>query len=293
MPLRILDQVRAALLAGRPVVALETAVLTHGLPKPAGLEAIARQQAAVSAAGAWPAVVAVWEDALTVGLVRDQWEALAAFAPAAKVSPWNLAAACRDPGGGGTTVAATIRAAALAGIQVVATGGIGGVHPGGIDVSADLEELARRAVCVVCSGPKSILDVPATIERLESLGVPVYGWRCDRVPGFLTQTTDVPVAARVDSLPEVTRRIRDHRALSGAGVLLVQPVPSSVAISADDVQRAMLAIPESVAAGAERTPAELAALQARLGRRALDANLVLLEANARLAGELALELAKP
>lgn len=290
MPLRILEDVRAALLNGRPVVGLETAVLTHGLPKDAGLKALRRQQAAISGAGAWPAVVGVWDGALSVGLAADQWEALAEFEGAAKVSPWNLAAACRDPGAGGTTVATTVRAAALAGIEVIATGGVGGVHPGCLDVSADLEEIARRPVVVVCSGPKSILDVAATMERLESLGVPVIGWRCERVPGFLAAMTEVAVTARADTLDGLTSLCRDHRAMSGGGVLVVQPVPASAAISGEELQQRNPVAAERQTGGGGRTPAELRALQERLGARAIDANLALLEANARLAGELATTL---
>ena len=176
--LTIAPAVRDALASGAAVVALESAVITHGLPKPAALDAVRRQWEACQAAGATPAIVAVFDRQLRVGLTLDESAALAERAEAVKVSPWNLAAALVSPGFGGTTVAATVVAAARAGIRVVSTGGIGGVHPGdGQDVSADLTELARQPVCVVCGGPKSTLDAGATLERLETLGVPVIGWR--------------------------------------------------------------------------------------------------------------------
>src|SRR3981081_1554664 len=176
-----------ALESGNPVVALESAVITHGLPKAAAMDAVRRQWAACAEAGATPAGVAVFAGALRVGLSLDDCATLAARTDAVKVSPWNLGSAVLNPGFGGTTVAATIVAAALAGIRIVSTGGIGGVHPGrdGQDVSADLTELSRRAVCVVCAGPKSTLDAGATLERLETLGVPVIGWQSSLLAGFL------------------------------------------------------------------------------------------------------------
>src|SRR6195256_225568 len=177
--------VRDAMASGAAVVALESAVITHGLPKPAAMEAVRRQWDACEKATATPAVVAVFDGELRVGLTIDECETLAGRAGAVKVSPWNLAAATVNPGFGGTTVAATIVAAARAGIRVVSTGGIGGVHPGdGQDVSADLTELGRQPVCVVCAGPKSTLDARATLERLETLGVPVIGWGAPLLSGF-------------------------------------------------------------------------------------------------------------
>src|SRR5207244_8657401 len=158
----------------------------HGLPRPAALEAVGRQWEACEKASTTPAVVAVFDGQLRVGLRLDECAVLAGRADAVKVSPWNLAAAMVRPGFGGTTVAATIIAATRAGIRVVSTGGIGGVHPGdGQDVSSDLTELARQPVCVVCAGPKSTLDTGATLERLETLGVPVVGWRSSLLAGLL------------------------------------------------------------------------------------------------------------
>src|ERR1700694_5847474 len=165
---------RGAIASGAAGGALESAVITHALPKPAAIDAVRRQWEACEKAGATPAVVAVFDGSLRVGLTLDECAALANRADAVKVSPWNVAAALMRPGFGGTTVAATIVAAARSGIRVVSTGGIGGVHPGdGQDVSSDLTELGRQPVCGVCAGAKSTLDAGATLERLETLGVAV------------------------------------------------------------------------------------------------------------------------
>jgi pseudouridine-5'-phosphate glycosidase len=288
VPIAIAAEVQAALRSGRAVVALESAVITHGLPRDAALEAVRRQWEACRRGGALPAVVAAWEGRLTVGLGLDACAALADRTDAVKVSPWNLAAALRKPGFGGTTVAATIVAAALAGIQVVSTGGIGGVHPGeGNDVSADLTELSRKTVCVVCAGPKSTLDRQATLEKLETLGVPVIGWRSDRMAGFLSETSQLPLAARADTVAELVALLREHWVLGGAGAVLCQSVPAATAINETEL---LAAVDTGQERGAARTPAELRRLQARLGSRVIDANIALLEQNAALAAELAVAL---
>jgi pseudouridine-5'-phosphate glycosidase len=279
-----------AIESGKPVVALESAVITHGLPKPATMDAVRRQWVACAEAGATPAVVAVFDGALRVGLSLDDCATLAARTDAVKVSPWNLAAAVTNPGFGGTTVAATIAAAALAGIAVVSTGGIGGVHPGreGQDVSADLTELSRHAVCVVCAGPKSTLDAGATLERLETLGVPVIGWRSSLLAGFLATSAGLRLPVRADSIDELAAIVRVHWELKGAGAVVSQPLPAELAIPI-----AELGADESAPVrGPDRTPAELSRLQARLGDRVIQANVALLERNAALAGALAVALAR-
>jgi pseudouridylate synthase len=288
--LTISPDVKHALEGGKPVVALESAVITHGLPKAAAMDAVRRQWDACARAGATPAVVAVFEGALRVGLSLDDCATLAARRDAVKVSPWNLAAAITNPGFGGTTVAATIAAAALAGIRVVSTGGIGGVHPGrdGQDVSADLIELSRRAVCVVCAGPKSTLDAGATLERLETLGVPVIGWRSWLLAGFLATSTGLRLPIRADTVDELASILGTHWELDGAGAVVSQPLPSELAIPSSE-----LGADESVPVrGPDRTPAELSRLQARLGDRVIQANVALLERNASLAGALAATLAR-
>jgi pseudouridylate synthase len=187
-------------------------------------------------------------------------------------------------------VATTVAAAALAGIPVVSTGGIGGVHPGrdGQDVSADLSELSRRAVCVVCAGPKSTLDAGATLERLETLGVPVIGWQSSLLAGFLATSAGLRLPIRADTVDELASILRAHWALGGAGAVVSQPLTSDLAIPI-----AELGADESAPVrGPDRTPAELSRLQARLGDRVIQANVALLERNAALAGALAVALVR-
>lgn len=285
--LSIAPAVRDAIASGAAVVALESAVITHGLPRPAAVDAVRRQCEACEKAGATPAVVAVFDGTLRVGLTLDECAALAERNDAVKVSPWNLAAALMWPGFGGTTVAATIVAAALSGIRVVSTGGIGGVHPGdGQDVSSDLTELGRQPVCVVCAGPKSTLDAGATLERLETLGVPVIGWRSSLLAGFLATSASLRVPIRVETMDELVSILAGHWELGGSGVVISQPLAADLAIP-----RSELAGDEATTArGPDRTPAELSQLQARLGDRVIRANVGLLERNAALAALVALAL---
>jgi pseudouridine-5'-phosphate glycosidase len=283
----IAPDVERALQTGKPVVALESAVITHGLPKAAAIDAVKRQWAACEQAGATPAVIAVFDGQLRVGLTIDECSALAERTDPAKVSPWNLAAAVVSPGFGGTTVAATIVGAARAGIRVVSTGGIGGVHPGdGEDVSADLTELGRQPVCVVCAGPKSTLDAGTTLERLETLGVPVIGWRSSLLAGFLATSVGLRLPVRVETADDLASILLQHWELGGAGAVISQPLHGDLAIP-----RSELGGDEATTArGPDRTPAELSHLQARLGDRVIRANVALLERNAALGAELALAL---
>jgi pseudouridylate synthase len=285
--LRIAPAVRDAIASGAAVVALESAVITHGLPKAAAIDAVRRQWEACEKAGATPAVVAVFEGTLRVGLTLDECAALAERADAVKVSPWNLAAALTRPGFGGTTVAATIVAAARSGIRVVSTGGIGGVHPGdGQDVSSDLTELGRQPVCVICAGPKSTLDAGTTLERLETLGVPVIGWRSSLLAGFLATSAGLRLPVRVETVDELVSILAGHWELGGSGVVISQPLTGDLAIP-----RSELAGDEATTArGPDRTPAELSHLQARLGDRVIRANVALLERNAALAALVAVAL---
>jgi len=287
--LAIARTVRDALASGGAVVALESAVITHGLPKSAALDAVRRQWDMCQKAGATPAVVAVFQGELRVGLSLAECAALAAQPDAVKVSPWNLAAGLAHPGFGGTTVAATILAAAGAGIAVVSTGGIGGVHPGdGQDVSADLTELARRRVVVVCAGPKSTLDAAATLERLETLGVPVIGWRSGLLAGFLATSAGLRLPVRVETVEELAALVRRHWDLAGAGVVVSQPLPADLAIPRSE----LTADETGGERGPDRTPAELARLQVRLGGRVIEANITVLERNAGLAAALAAALVR-
>jgi pseudouridine-5'-phosphate glycosidase len=288
--MQIAAPVAEALKAGRAVVGLESAVITHGLPPEAAMEAVRRQSRACERAGAVAAVVGLFEGSLWIGLSTGQCSALASHTGAVKVSPWNLAAARLRPGFGGTTVAATIAVCAKAGLNVISTGGIGGVHPGanGQDVSADLTELSRRPVCVVCAGPKSTLDAAATLERLETLAVPVVGWRSSLLAGFLAISAGVRVPVRVDSTDELASLVRNHWELGGNGIIVSQPLSSDHAIDATE----LIGDSDRRVAGPQRTPAELRSLQARLGDRVIEANIALLEGNAALAASLATVLSR-
>lgn len=282
--LAIAPSIERAIRDGRPVVALESAVMTHGLPREQVMPAVKRQLDACEYAGALPAVVAVFDGSLRVGLSSDECQALTEYDRPAKVSPWNLAAAVSAPGFGGTTVAATMLAADLAGIRFMSTGGIGGVHPGdGFDVSADLTELARRRICVICAGPKSTLDAAATLERLETLGVPVIGWRSSLLAGFLNVSSGLRLSARADTIDALATIVADHWAIGGAGVVVSQPIAGSLSIAAADLAEDGA----DPVRGPQRTPAELGRLQARLGDRVIEANVGILEANAALAGAVA------
>jgi pseudouridylate synthase len=291
--IRTSPTVAAALRAGRPVVALESTVLTHGLPRPRNLELGRALEEAVMDRGAVPATVGVLNGALVVGLDGDEMARLAQGS-VAKASTWNLAALIANGADAGTTVATTLAAAAAAGVHTFATGGIGGVHVEAFDESADLAALARYPVVTVCAGAKSILDVPATLERLETAGVPVLGWRSDRFAGFHVPLSDLPVAARVDSAEAVAAAFMAHRALGlPGGVLVSRPVDEGLDPQelADWIEAARADARRQGARGKDVTPALLAALAERSGGASVDVNVRLLEANARLAADIAIALA--
>lgn len=296
--IRLTATVRRALRDGRPVVALESSVLAQGLPAPHNREAAERMTAAVASAGAVPAITAVLGGQPAAGLEPAEVERfLDLEAPVAKVSardiPWVMARRLD----GATTVAASIFIAARAGLQVFATGGIGGVHRApAFDESADLAELARTPIVVVCAGAKSILDLRATYERLETLGVLVIGYGTSELPGFFTRETGIPLPARVDTPEEVAEVFRAQRLLERPGALLVvQPPPQDVALARDEVERAVAeaenAWRASGASGGALTPALLDGVRAATGGRSLTVNLALLESNAALAGRIATALA--
>lgn len=287
------EEVAAALAAGRPVVALETAVLTHGLPHPHNLQTVLDMEAAVRAAGAVPATVGLLRGRVRLGMTQAELAALAQAPAAVKVSRRDLAAAVVAGQDGGTTVAATLFVAHAAGLQVFATGGIGGVHRGGTgDVSADLPELARTPVAVVCAGAKAILDLPRTLEWLETAGVPVLGWQTDTFPAFFSRDSGLPVSQRVDTLEQAAALIRTHWAMGlGSGLLLAVPCPEEAALPFAAVQAALAQAEAEAAAqgvhGKALTPFLLARLAEHTGGASLEANKALLRRNARLAAELA------
>jgi pseudouridylate synthase len=285
-------EVAEAIASGTGVVAMETSVVSQGLPPPRNLECVDRMSAAVRAAGAVPAWVGVVDGEVVVGLSEEQQHAFGEPGAASKVARRDLPFALAAGGLGATTVSGTIWAAHRAGVRVAATGGIGGVHPGSGDVSADLLELARTPVLLICSGPKSIVDPIATAERLEELGVGVVGYRCDRLPFFLATEAAVDLDQRVDD-PEQAARIVDALAAmeARASVLLCNPLPDAFAMDparVEDAVRACERIAERTGVrGKDVTPFLLSCMAERTDGESLHANLALLEANARLAGEVA------
>jgi pseudouridine-5'-phosphate glycosidase len=302
--LRVLPHIRQALDAGRPVVALETSVLAQGLPIPANADAARRMVAAVESAGAVAALTAVVCGRVTLGLEPEELERFLRRENVRKVSARDLGAAVAARADGATTVAATLAIASQAGIRVMATGGIGGVHrelPGTPadrlvrDESADLLELSRSSMIVVCAGAKSILDLPATWERLDTLGIPVVGFGTREFPAFYSASSGIPLAVCVSAATEVASIASAHFALGRAqSVLVVQPPPANVALDAETVGNAVDAALDSASRegirGADVTPYLLAAVARVMGGRTLQTNVSLLETNARLAAEIAVTL---
>ena len=292
--------VRNALRDGAPVVALESTVIAHGLPHPDNLEAAAAMEDAVRQAGAVPATIAVLDGRIRIGLSEEDRAKLAdPDAAVAKLSRRDLAACLTLNGTGATTVSATMICAHAAGIRVFATGGIGGVHRGAensMDVSADLLELARTPVLTVSSGAKSILDLPRTMEVLETQGVPVLGYRTDRLPAFHSRDSGLPVDAALEGPQAAARVARAHWALGLGGLMVCNPVPEEAAIPADEVaawvDAALAAAEQDGIAGKEVTPYLLRHIASVSGGRSLAANKALLIDNARVGGEIAVALAE-
>jgi pseudouridine-5'-phosphate glycosidase len=297
-PLTLAPEVAEALAAGRPVVALETSIVAQGLPAPHNLEAALACEEAIRAAGAVPATVAVLDGRLRLGLRREDLERLALPDEAVrKLSSRDLGPAIATGATGATTVAATVRAAALAGIRFMATGGLGGVHrgptqgPSGAlgtrpqDESADLFELARSPVAVVCSGPKMVLDVPATLERLESLCVPVLGYGCDECPAFYTARSGLAVSARVDGPREAARACAATWATGGAGLVLAVPPPEELLGAAGLVEQALVETSDVI--GQSATPALLSRIRDLSGGRSVRVNVRLVVENAAVAASTA------
>ncbi len=287
----------AALDRGTPVVALESSVLAQGLLPPFNREAAVRLTAAVESAGATPAITAVVRGHTSLGLDGEDLERFLRRDGVRKVSARDLAMAVAEGADGATTVAGTLALCTLAGIEVFATGGIGGVHRDApFDESADLVELSRSPVIVVCAGAKSILDLPATLERLETLGVSVVGFGTRELPGFFTTSTGLALPASADDPETIARAWRAHRALQRPGAMLVvQPPPRDFALPADLVEEAtraaLLRAREAGITGAGVTPFLLTEVQRRTEGASVRVNLALLEANAALAGRIAVALA--
>ncbi len=286
--IRVSDEVRGA----KAVVGLETTLVAHGFPPGEGVEVGLAAERAVRESGAVPATVGVLDSELVVGLDKGELERF--DATARKLGPRDLAAAIVQNVIGATTVGGTLAACRAAGIRVLATGGLGGVHrgwPAPPDVSADLHALAGASALVVSSGVKSLLDVPATSELLETLGIPVLGYRADTLPLFYTARGGPPVSARVETAPEVARLASAHWQLGGGGILLGRPPDESLDDVEPLIEAALAAAVRQNVHGQAVTPFVLSYLHRESGGRTLAANRDLIVGNARLAGTIAVALA--
>jgi pseudouridine-5'-phosphate glycosidase len=291
------SEVAAARRTLKPLVALETSVLAQGLPYPHNLEAARRCEAAVRDAGAVPAAIAVIDGQLCVGLDDAQTQRLATGKGLLKVGSRDLAVAVARRATGGTTVSATCEIAAAAGIHFFATGGLGGVHRGveeHLDISQDLPAISRFPVAVVCAGAKSVLDLPRTMELLETLAVPVVGVGTNQLPGFYTRETGLELEHRVDTPEEAAELVRARRDLGQGGLVLALPPPAKTSLKRADVEKHLAAALKLARSkqieGKAVTPFLLAEMVKRTKGKTLAANLALLEQNARYAAQVAVAM---
>ena len=290
------EEIAGALHFERPIVALESTVISHGLPHPRNLDTALRLEQVVRAGGAVPATIAMFDGEIYAGLSQEQIEFLATDQNIRKLSRRDLAMGVARKLNGATTVSATSLIANEAGFNVFATGGIGGVHRGyAADISADLPELARTPIIVVCSGAKAILDLPATREWLETHGVAVLGWKCDRMPAFYSPTSALEVDERVDSAEDVSKIADARRELGlNSAILVTVPVPAQYQIDSTEVEaliEAALSVAETQGVtGKNLTPFLLTELSQKSGGKTLAANVALLENNTRVAAEIAVAL---
>lgn len=294
------DAVKAALDAGGAVVALESTIITHGMPYPANLETARGVEDVVRDNGAVPATIAVIDGALHVGLSDAQLENLAQAKGVVKASGRDLAAVMVRKGSAGTTVSATMRIAELAGIRIFATGGVGGVHRGAeqsFDISADLTELGQTGTTVVCAGVKSILDIPKTLEFLETQRVPIIAYGSDDFPAFFTRLSGEKADHRLDTPEEIAAAMLAHEQLgSGTGMLIANPIPEADALSPDFIDGTISdAVAEAEKRGIQRkevTPFLLARINELSGGKSLVANIALVKNNAALAARMAVAYAR-
>lgn len=298
--LGIAPEIRETLAAGGPVVALESTIVTHGMPWPRNVETAREVEADIRAAGAIPATIAVLDGTIRIGLTDAELERLARAEHVMKCSRADLAFAVATGRAGSTTVAATMMAAEAAGIAVFATGGTGGVHRGAevsFDISADLDELARTPVCVVAAGAKALLDLPKTLEVLETRGVPVVGYRTDVFPAFWSRESGLPVPYRLDDAPAVARLIATRRLMAGhGGVLVANPVPVEAEIAAAEMEGYIsAALKEAEKRGIRAkdvTPFVLSLIHDLTNGASLATNIALVRNNARLAAAVAVALSE-
>ncbi|MEM7188165.1 MAG: pseudouridine-5'-phosphate glycosidase [Pseudomonadota bacterium] len=300
LPLKLSEPVADALDAGDPVVALESTIITHGLPSPRNLETARVVEAVVRENGAVPATIAVIDGVIQVGLDDDTLIRLASAVDVRKLSRADIAAAIVHAATGSTTVAATMIVAHLAGIQVFATGGIGGVHRGAeqsFDVSADLQELARTPVNVVAAGAKAILDLPKTLEVLETFGVPVIGFETDDFPAFWSRSSSLSVPIRMDNVEEISRshRLRAAMGLAG-GQLIANPIPIEAEIAQAElnphIDAALVQAEASGITGKDVTPFLLQRVLESTEGASLEANVALVKNNAAVAARIAVALSR-
>ena len=293
-------EIAAARAGKKPIVALESTILTHGMPYPNNVETAHAVEAAARGFGAVPATIAVIDGRFRVGLSGSEIERLGQLSGGVvKASRRDLAAVAARKGSAGTTVAATMFVAGLAGIEIFATGGIGGVHRGAeetFDISADLIELARTRVAVVCAGAKSSLDIEKTLEFLETQGVAIVGYRCDEFPAFYARSSGFKLEHRCDGLHDLARMIRLQRAIGPGGLLIANPIPVSHALEEAAIEeRIAEAVAEAKAQGVgkkEATPFLLQRVVELTGGKSLEANIALIKNNALLAAQAAGELVK-
>ncbi len=297
--LDVRPDVAAALRENRPVVALESTVIAHGLPHPRNLDTAARMETAIRAQQAVPATIGVLGERVVVGLSEKEIEQLGTAPDVLKASRRDLGLAVARGQLAATTVAATAFVATAAGIRIFATGGIGGVHRGveeTLDISADLGELARSPVAVVCAGAKAILDLPRTLEYLETVGVPILGYRTDRFPAFYAADSGLTLEHRVDTPTEAAAGLTGHwRVNPGTGILIANPPPAANAMATTELEE-MIAVALGDAAaqgvdGKEVTPFLLSRVSELSQGRSLEANVALLENNAQIAAEIAVAMA--
>jgi pseudouridylate synthase len=292
------EEVATAIAARRPMVALETTVITHGLPPPSGVDTARVLEDDVRRAGATPVTIGILDGAIRLGLTRVELERLATAPHVSKVNPGNLAAVLASRQPGSTTVAVTMFAAHAGGIRVFATGGIGGVHRGAEasgDISADLDALATHPVITVSAGAKAFLDLARTLEYLETRGVPVLGWRHDWFPAFYTRSSGLPIPHRVDDA-ETVAAVFAARSRASSGALVAVPIPVEAELDAEAIDAALAtALADAEASGisgAAVTPFVLERIAAATAGRSIPANLTLAEHNAGVAGEIAVALSR-
>jgi pseudouridine-5'-phosphate glycosidase len=299
-PIRLSDEIQAALENNAPVVALESTVISHGLPWPRNMDLALDLEQCVTDAGAIPATIAIIDGQLCAGLGKAEIELLAnGKEPVRKVSRRDLAISVAERGLGATTVAATMLIAYWSRIRVFATGGIGGVHRGDtLDISADLPELARTPVTVVCAGAKSILDLPRTLEWLDTHSVPVIGYGTDHFPAFYVRSSGLPVQVQLDTPEEIAKliQIRDEMGLKG-GELVAVPIPEAAALDPEQVNRwiaqAVTEAEHTGVRGKAVTPFLLSRMATLTGGISIEANIALLRNNARVAAQIATALTLP